>query len=67
MRGFCVVGLIMILTGCSDNATTKAKVDSTVTTIDSTANAVWDSTKAKAKDIKDGLDSTFKKKDSIHQ
>lgn len=56
----------MILTGCVDSATTKAKVDSTVTKIDSTANAVWDSTKEKAKDIKESLDSTFKKKDSVH-
>ena len=66
MKVFWVVGLIMILTGCVDSATTKAKVDSTVTKIDSTANAVWDSTKEKAKDIKESLDSTFKKKDSVH-
>lgn len=56
------------IAACSDSATTKAKVDSTVVRIDSTANAVWDSTKEKVKNIKKGLDSTFdKKKDSNHK
>ncbi len=67
------IGLVLGVFGvigfaaCSDSATTKARVDSTVTRIDSTANAVWDSTKEKVKNIKEGLDSTFdKKKDSTN-
>lgn len=61
-----LMAALMFLTGCSDNATTKSTVDSTLNKVDSAANAVWDSTKRKAKDIKESIDSTFKKKkDSI--
>lgn len=56
--GFLV--LMLGFTACSDSATTKTKVDSTVIKIDSTANAVWDSTKQKVKSIKESMDSAFK-------
>ena len=56
----CVLGIV----ACSDSATVKIKVDSTVNKIDSTAKAVFDSTKEKVKDIKENLDTAFKKKDS---
>lgn len=66
-RILCVVGLINVLIGCADSATTKAKVDSTVTKIDSTASAVWDSTKERTKAVKEGIDSALDKKtDSKH-
>jgi len=66
MKFSCVIVAMMLLTGCADSAKTKATVDSTLTQVDSAANAVWDSTKEKVKDIKENLDSSFKKKDSIH-
>jgi outer membrane biogenesis lipoprotein LolB len=64
MKFSCVIVAMMLLTGCADNAKTKATVDSTLTQVDSAANAVWDSTKEKVKDIKENLDSSFKRKDS---
>jgi hypothetical protein len=65
MRQFLFVSLmVFILASCSGNGTsTEAKVDSTINKIDSTAKAVFDSTKEKVKDIKSNLDSTFDKKD----
>jgi outer membrane biogenesis lipoprotein LolB len=66
MKFSCVIVAMMLLTGCADNAKTKAAEDSTLTQVDSAANAVWDSTKEKVKDIKENLDSSFKEKDSIH-
>ena len=57
---------MILLTGCADNVKTKATEDSTLTKVDSAAKAVWDSTKEKVKGIKENLDSSFKRKDSIH-
>jgi outer membrane biogenesis lipoprotein LolB len=65
MKFSCVIVAMMLLTGCADNAKTKAAEDSTLTQVDSAANAVWDSTKEKVKGIKENLDSSFKTKDSI--
>jgi PBP1b-binding outer membrane lipoprotein LpoB len=65
MKFSFVILAIMLLSGCAENANTKATVDSTLTQVDSAANAVWDSTKEKVKGIKENLDSAFKKKDSL--
>ena len=57
--------IVFALAACSDNSSSakaKAKADSAVIKIDSTAKAVWDSTKQGVKDIKKNLDSTFRKK-----
>ena len=65
MKFSFVIMVVMLFTGCADSAKTKDIVDSTLTQVDSAANAVWDSTKEKVKDIKENLDSSFKRKDSI--
>jgi hypothetical protein len=71
MRILIIISLIAIsLFGCEESAgSTKARVDSTVTKLDSAfekiegrADAAWDSTKAKAKEFKKDLDSTFDRK-----
>ena len=67
MKFSCVIVAMMLLTGCADNAKTKAAEDSTLTQVDSAANAVWDSTKEKVKDIKETLDSSFQKEDSVRK
>ena len=64
MKFSCVIVATMLLTGCADSAKTRATKDSTLTQVDSAANAVWDSTKEKLNNIKENLDSSFKKKDS---
>jgi PBP1b-binding outer membrane lipoprotein LpoB len=60
---FGVLLLILVLSSCTNNeASTKAKVDSTVETLDSAAKAIFDSAKQDVKDIRDHLDTTFDKK-----
>jgi len=70
MRKVAGIGLIVFFTaGCEMNtSTTKAKVDSAMLKMDSSlekigdkADAAWDSTKLKAKELKEDIDSAFVK------
>lgn len=67
---FGFLAIVFVLTACTESSSsTKVIVDSTVNKLDDKAEQVgekaeevWDSTKAKAKDLKEGLDETFDKK-----
>jgi len=66
-----IIGLSLLLVACNESSSsTKNTIDSTVDKLDSAAEKIgekaeegWDSVKTKAKDVKDGLDKTFDKKD----
>lgn len=65
-----VIAVSFYLFACTESgSSTKVTVDSTVNKLDSAAEKIgekaeeaWDSTKAKAKDVKESLDETFDKK-----
>lgn len=69
-KALSAFGLSVLLFACTEStSSTKITVDSTVNKLDSAAEKigekaeqVWDSTKAKAKDVKESLDETFDKK-----
>ena len=63
------LGLVILaagmVAGCSNSdSSTKVKLDSIGKKLDSSANRVWDSTKEKAKDIKNSIENKLEEKDS---
>ena len=63
------LGLVILIagmvSGCGNSdSSTKVKLDSIGKKFDSSANRVWDSTKEKAKDIKNSIENKLEQKDS---
>lgn len=57
-----------VMMACSNNgSSTEVKLDSIGQKFDSSAGRVWDSTKEKAKDIKERIEQKLDGNDSIHQ
>ena len=48
----------------NSGSSTKVKLDSIGKKFDSSANRIWDSTKEKAKDIKNNIENKLEQKDS---
>ncbi|HEX6334349.1 MAG TPA: hypothetical protein VFZ78_08985 [Flavisolibacter sp.] len=68
MRIALVMLLMFVVAGCNDRSTSaESKIDSIGKKFDSTAERVWDSTKEKAKDIRDRIENRFDKKDSVQK
>ncbi len=62
---FAVMMVTVALASCNnDGVSTKAKFDSLGKKFDSTAEKLWDSTKEKAKDIKEKIEDKLDQKDS---
>lgn len=56
----------MVLTGCNENGdSTERKLDSLERRIDTTAEKVWDSTKSKAKELKERIENRLERRDSV--
>jgi hypothetical protein len=65
-------GLVILMAGvmmaCNNSgSSTKVKLDSIGKKFDSSANRVWDSTKEKAKGIKEKIENKLDQKDSAHK
>jgi hypothetical protein len=59
---FVVIGALF--TACNEEGSSRErKLDSLERRIDTTAEKVWDSTKAKAKDLKDRIEAEFEERD----
>lgn len=57
-----------VMMACSNNgSSTKVKLDSIGQKFDSSAGKVWDSTKEKARDIKERIEQKLNGNDSVHQ
>lgn len=64
--GILVAGVL--LSACNENGdSTERKLDSLERRIDTTAEKVWDSTKAKAKDLKERIEEKFEERDTVHR
>ena len=60
-----VAASILVLAACNNsNTVTEQKLDSMGRKFDSTAGRVWDSTKEKAKDLRDNIEKRLERKDS---
>jgi hypothetical protein len=60
--------LMMSLVACRNgNNSTEVKLDSMGKKFDSFAEKKWDSTKQKARDIKETIESKLEGKDSVHK
>ena len=56
------------MSACNENGdSTERKLDSLERRIDTTAEKVWDSTKAKAKDLKERIEEKFEERDTVHR
>lgn len=67
MKGSCVV-LSMVFLGfsCKQNSSsTEQKLDSIGTKFDSVAEKTWDSTKSKAREIRDKVEGMIENRDTI--
>ena len=63
-RFFAVLVVAGLLTACNENGSTiEGKLDSLEDRIDTTAEKIWDSTKAKAKDIKEEVEERLEDND----
>jgi hypothetical protein len=69
LKGFLAgLGLMIIGTSCNQNSSsTEYKLDSIGSKFDSAAGKTWDSTKAKAKEIKDKVEGMIEKKDTLNK
>jgi hypothetical protein len=64
--GFLVLG--MLVSACNESGdSTERKLDSLERRIDTTAEKVWDSTKARAKDLKEQIEEKFEERDSANR
>jgi hypothetical protein len=60
-----ILALSVLFAACNENnGSTEQKIDSLERRIDTTAEKVWDSTKAKAKELKDRIEQRFDNRDS---
>ena len=60
-----VAASFFVLSACNNsNTVTEQKLDSIGRKFDSTAGRVWDSTKEKAKDLKENIEKRLERKDS---
>jgi hypothetical protein len=62
--GFLLVGVLMSACNETGDATDR-KLDSLERRIDTTAEKVWDSTKARAKDLKERIEEKLENRDSV--
>jgi hypothetical protein len=62
--GFLLVGVLMSACNETGDATDR-KLDSLEHRIDTTAEKVWDSTKARAKDLKERIEEKLENRDSV--
>ena len=64
--GFLLVGALV--SACNETGdSTERKLDSLERRIDTTAEKVWDSTKARAKDLKEQIEEKLEQRDSVHR
>ena len=57
--------LALLLTACNNEGdSTERKLDSLETRIDTTAEKVWDSTKARAKDLKERIEQRIENREA---
>lgn len=64
--GFLLVGVLV--SACNETGdSTERKLDSLERRIDTTAEKVWDSTKARAKDLKEQIEEKFEERDSVNR
>ena len=60
-----LLALTLLFTACNNEGdTTERKLDSLETRIDTTAEKVWDSTKAKAKDLKERIEQKIENREA---
>ncbi len=63
--GFVIIVLGALVSGCSDSgSSTRVKIDSIGRKFDTSAERIWDSTKEKAKEIKEKIENKLDQKDS---
>jgi Skp family chaperone for outer membrane proteins len=63
--GFVVIVMWILVSACGDNSSsTRIKIDSIGKRFDTSAERLWDSTKEKAKEIKEKIDNKLDQKDS---
>ena len=63
--GFVIIVMGCIVSACSDNgSSTRVKIDSIGRKFDTSADRIWDSTKEKAKEIKEKIENKLDPKDS---
>jgi hypothetical protein len=68
MRRLIIPVLMMSLVACGNGGnSTEVKLDSMGRKFDSSAERKWDSTKQKARDIKETIESKLEVKDSVHK
>ncbi|HEY1112840.1 MAG TPA: hypothetical protein VGE66_04745 [Chitinophagaceae bacterium] len=61
-----LMSLALLLASCNNEGdSTERKLDSLETRIDTTAEKVWDSTKAKAKELKERIEQRIERRDSV--
>jgi hypothetical protein len=66
-RVFLVIAIAFLLISCDQtSSTTEQKLDSIGKKFDSTANRTWDSTKSKARDIKEKVEGMIENRDSAN-
>ena len=66
-RVFLVFAIAFLLISCDQtSSTTEQKLDSIGKKFDSTANRTWDSTKSKARDIKEKVEGMIENRDSAN-
>lgn len=64
-RGTGLLVMVLLLAACNNEGdSTERKMDSLEQRIDTTAEKVWDSTKAKAKDLKERIEQKIERHDS---
>lgn len=60
-----ILALALLFTACNNESdTTERKLDSLETRIDTTAEKVWDSTKAKARDLKERIEQKIENREA---
>jgi len=63
--GFVIILMGCILCACNDTgSSTRIKIDSIGRKFDTSAERIWDSTKVKAKEIKEKIENKLDQKDS---
>lgn len=59
-----LLALVLLFTACNNEGdVTERKLDSLETRIDTTAEKVWDSTKAKARDLKERIEQRIENRE----
>lgn len=59
-----LLALVLLVTACNNEGdVTERKLDSLETRIDTTAEKVWDSTKARAKDLKERIEQRIENRE----